>query len=64
MEVAAAVDILLSIIDHAAQWSAVIQKARSEGRSLTEAEVDGFVAQAAASETNLQAAIDKARAGG
>lgn len=60
----AAVGLLLALIDRVAQWSAVVQNARNEGRPVSEAEVDAFVAQAEASDVSLQAAIAKAKAEG
>lgn len=61
---AAAVTLLLGLLDRAAQWGAIVQKARSEGRPVSEAEVDAFVALADESDMKLQAAIDAAKAAG
>lgn len=60
----AAVGLLLALLDRAATWGTIIQNARNEGRPVSEAEVDAFVAQADQSDTALQAAIEKAKAEG
>lgn len=64
MEATAAISLLLALLDRAAQWGAVIQNARDEGRPVSQAEVDAFVAQATDSDAKLQAAIEKARSEG
>ena len=64
MGTAEGIALLLEILDRAATWGAVVQKAQAENRDLTPAEVDGFAASATASEKRLRQAIDKARAEG
>jgi len=64
METEAAIGLLLSLLDRAAQWGAVVQKARSEGRTISDAEVNSFVALADESDLKLQAAIKAAKAEG
>ena len=58
-----AITLLLGLLDRAAAWGAVIAKAQSAGRELTEAEVDTFAAADDAAKAALEAAIAKARGG-
>lgn len=64
MGAAAGIEILLSLLDRAAAWSVIVQKARLEDRNITEAEIDAFFAADDAADKRLQAAIDKAKAEG
>ena len=63
MEADVAIQLLLGLINRAASWGAVITKAQSEGRELTEEEVDTFAAADDAAKAALEAAIRKARGG-
>lgn len=58
------ITILLALLDRASQWAAIVQQARSEGRAVSNKEIDDFMYRAAESDVELQAAIDKARAEG
>lgn len=64
MGAAAGIEILLSLLDRAATWGAVVQKARLENRNISEAEIDSFFAADDEADKRLQAAIDKAKAEG
>ena len=59
-----AITLLLGLLDRAAAWGAVIAKAQSEGRELTEAEVDTFAAADDDAKARLESAIALARAQG
>lgn len=56
--------ILLTLLDRASQWGAVVKRAQDEGRAITEEEIDAFAESAAVSDAELAAAISKARAEG
>lgn len=60
----AAINLLLGLLDRAAQISSVIQTAQSQGRDVTEAELDQLVAQDDAARAKLDQAIAAARAAG
>lgn len=64
MGTAAAITLLLGLLDRAGAWGAVIAKAQAEGRELTEAEVDAFATADDDAKQALEDAIEKARAGG
>jgi hypothetical protein len=55
--------ILGTLLDRADQIQAVLAKAHSEGRDVTAEELDTLFATDAAARTQLQAAIDAAKAG-
>lgn len=61
---AAAVTILLQLLDRATQWGTVIAQARTEGRPVSPAEIDAFFAADDAADKRLQEAIDRAKAEG
>lgn len=61
---AAAVQIVLALLDRAAQIGALISTAQAEKRDITTAELDALIAQDDAAKARLDAAIAKARAGG
>jgi hypothetical protein len=61
---AAAVTILLQLLDRATAWGSVIAQARAEGRPVSPAEIDGFFAADDAADKRLAEAIAKARAEG
>ena len=58
----AIIGLVLSLIDRAAAYSAVIAKAKAEGRDVTEAEVAAAVAADDKARTAEQDAIKRARA--
>jgi len=64
METALALQLLLGLLDRASAWGAKVAQAQAEGRPLTEAEVDEFVAGDDAARVAQVAAIAKARAEG
>jgi hypothetical protein len=64
MNAAAGIEILLSLLDRAATWGAVVQKARMENRAITEAEIDAFFAADDAADKRLADAIARAKAEG
>lgn len=59
-----AIDLVLGLMDRAAAVTEVIKRAQSEGRDLTEAELDGFAAQDDIARKALDAAITAARSKG
>ena len=64
MGTAAAIQLLLGLLDRAAAWGAVVAKAQSEGRDITEEEMDGFTTADDAAREALDDAIAEARRGG
>ncbi len=64
MGAADGIGILLALLDHVAQWSAVVQQARSENRAISAAEIDAFFTADDLSSKTLQDAIAKAKAEG
>jgi hypothetical protein len=58
------ISIILALLDRAIQWGAVVKKAHDEGRRVSEAEIDAFVAQDNDADQRLQDAITRARAEG
>lgn len=57
-------NLLLGLLDRAAQIQALLVKTRAEGRDPTDAELDELFADDAAARTALQAEIDRQRSGG
>lgn len=55
------VDLLLGLVDRASAISALLSKAKSEGRDVTEDELNGLAAADDVAKANLDAAIKKAR---
>lgn len=64
MGVEAAITLVLGLLDRAQAIGAMISRAQAEKRDITPAELDAVVAQDDTARATLQAAIDKARAGG
>lgn len=65
MQVTAAIDLLLTMINRAQRVSAMIQSAKEQGRtSLTDEEVDELVTKNDTARAELDAAIAKAKAEG
>ena len=64
MGIDVAVTLLLSLLDRATAFGAVITKARAEGRDISQAELDGFAQTDDAARAALVAEIAKARASG
>lgn len=64
MDPVAGISILLTLLDRASQWGAIVKQAQDEGREITEEEIDAFAESAAVSDAELAAAIAKARAEG
>lgn len=58
----AIIALVLSLIDRAAAYSAVLNKAKAEGRDVTPTELDAAVAADDAARTKEQGAIARARA--
>jgi len=58
------INLLLGLLDRASTIGALFAKAQSEGRDITDAELDALVADDDAARAALDAAIAKARAGG
>jgi len=58
-----ALTLLISALNHASEIGALIQKARDEGRDVTDAELDGLRAKDDQAKADLTVAIAKARAG-
>lgn len=61
MGAAAAIELLLGLLDRATAIGALISKAQAEKRDITEAELDGLAAHDDAARALLAAAIAKAR---
>jgi hypothetical protein len=53
--------ILFGLIDRAGNISALISKARAQGRTISDAEIDAQIAVDDAAKAALQVAIDEAR---
>lgn len=65
MDLVSAINLLLALTNQAGKVSALIRQARAEGRgSLTDAEVDDLVAETGVARSELEAAIERARAEG
>lgn len=58
----AIIALVLSLVDRAAAYSAVVSKAKTEGRDVTSAELDAAVAADDAARVKEQGAIARARA--
>lgn len=54
--------LMIQMLNRAAEFGALITKARGEGRDISQAELDALVAQDDAARADLQAAIDEAKA--
>lgn len=54
-------DILLPLLSHAAEITSLLGKAKSEGRDVTDAELDGLFAEDDKAKAALAAAIKAAR---
>lgn len=61
MGAAAAIQLLLGLLDRAAAIGQLLGKAKAENRDITEAELDALVADDDKARAALKAAIDKAR---
>jgi hypothetical protein len=61
MNTSAIIDLILSLVSRLQAAAALIRKARSEGREITEAELDTLVADDNAARESLVAAIAAAR---
>lgn len=61
---AAIISLVLGLIDRAASYAAVLNKAKAEGRDVTEAEVDAIVAADDKARLAEQDAIARRRARG
>lgn len=59
---AAIVSLVFGLIDRAASYAAVLNKAKAEGRDVTEAEIDSIVADDDKARTAERDAIARARA--
>lgn len=59
-----AIQLLMGLLDRAQAISTLLNKAKAEGRDVTDAEIDELAAGDDAARAVLQAAIDKARGGG
>ena len=55
-------NLMLGLLDRQAQITALLNKAHTEGRDVTTAELNGLFASDAAARGELQAAIDAAKA--
>jgi hypothetical protein len=60
---AVAVDLLLGLLDRASAIGTLLAKANTEGRDVTDAELDALAAGDDAARAALDAAIKKARGG-
>ena len=58
------IPLMLGLLDRASQIGALIQTARSEGRDVTDAELDGLQAKDNAARSELEQAIAVARGEG
>lgn len=62
MGAAEVISLLLALLDRASAIGALIGKAQSEGRDVTEVEIDTIIAADDAAKTALEAAIARRRA--
>lgn len=63
MNIDLALSALIALLSRSAEISALIARARGEGRDVSEAELDGLVAADDLARAELEAAIRKARGG-
>jgi len=59
-----AITLLLGLLDRAAAYGALISQAKSEGRDITDAELDELAGEDDQARKDLEAAIAKRKAGG
>ena len=61
---AASVGILITLLDRAAAWGAVIAQAQAEGRAISAAEIESFFEADNVADKRLQDAIARAKVEG
>lgn len=61
MDPATAITLALGLLDRAAQWAQAANKAKAEGRDISEAELDGLAKGDDAARAALEAAIATAK---
>lgn len=64
MNIDLALTLIITLLNRSSEISALIQKARGEGRDLTNAELDGLVTADDVARADLEAAIAEKRAAG